>query len=107
MAVAVSADRLRTTAGNGLAAMRGHPLLLLPPLILLVSAAIVFVLMSFVTVTDALASPDHPGAGADRFAGTRLACPEGLVTAAVAGSGPDRYVRETRAARAVFEPLGA
>jgi hypothetical protein len=51
MARAAGADKLRATARNGLAAMRGHPLLLLPPLILLVSGAIVFVLMSFVTVT--------------------------------------------------------
>jgi hypothetical protein len=51
MALAVGADRLRTTVTNGAAAMRGHPVLLLPPLILLVSGAIVFVLMSFVTLT--------------------------------------------------------
>jgi hypothetical protein len=51
MAMAVGADRLRTTVTNGAAAMRGHPVLLLPPLILLVSGAIVFVLMSFVTLT--------------------------------------------------------
>jgi hypothetical protein len=51
LAMAVSADKLRTTGRNGLGAMRVHPLLLLPPLILLVSAAIVFVLTSFVTVT--------------------------------------------------------
>jgi hypothetical protein len=51
MAVAVGSDRLRTTLRNGAAAMRSHPLLLLPPLVLLVSTAIVFVLMSFVTLT--------------------------------------------------------
>jgi hypothetical protein len=51
MAVALGSDRLRTTVRNGAAAMRGHPLLLLPPLILLVSGGIVFLLMSFVTLT--------------------------------------------------------
>jgi hypothetical protein len=51
MTVALGSDRLRTTVRNGAAAMRGHPLLLLPPLILLVSGGIVFVLMSFVTLT--------------------------------------------------------
>jgi hypothetical protein len=51
MALAIGADRLRTTVTNGAAAMRGHPVLLLPPLVLLVSSAIVFVLMSFVTLT--------------------------------------------------------
>ncbi len=61
MALAVAEDRLRMTVRNGAAAMRGHPILLLPPLILLVSAAIVFVLMSFVTLTvrpPAAAGPD-------------------------------------------------
>src|ERR1700723_3335145 len=51
MAMAVGADRLRPTVPNGAAARRGPPVLLLPPLILLVSGAIVFVLMSFVTLT--------------------------------------------------------
>jgi hypothetical protein len=59
MAMAVSADKLRTTFRNGAAAMRGHPLLLLPPLILLVSGGIIFVLMSFVTLTV----PQHDRAG--------------------------------------------
>jgi hypothetical protein len=51
MAVALSFDRLRTIVFNGAGAMRSHPLLLLPPLILLVSGGIVFMLMSFVTLT--------------------------------------------------------
>jgi hypothetical protein len=51
MALALAADSLRTTLRNGATAMRAHPVLLLPPLILLVSSAIVFVLMSIVTVT--------------------------------------------------------
>lgn len=59
MAMAVSADKLRTTLRNGAAATRGHPLLLLPPLILLISGAIIFVLMSFVTMTV----PQHGSAG--------------------------------------------
>jgi hypothetical protein len=51
LAVAIAADRTRTTLRNGAAAMRAHPVLLLPALILLVSSAIVFVLTSFVTLT--------------------------------------------------------
>jgi hypothetical protein len=51
MALALAVDSVRTTMRNGAAAMRAHPVLLLPPLILLVSSAIVFVLMSIVTVT--------------------------------------------------------
>ena len=68
MAIAVSADKLRTTLRNGAAAMRGHPLLLLPPLILLVSGAIIFVLMSFVTLTV----PQHGSAGGTQ---TRVGLP--------------------------------
>jgi hypothetical protein len=64
MITAVIFDRIRTTASNGAAAMRGHPVLLLPPLILLVSGVIVFMLMSFVTITvqspGGAAGPDRP-----------------------------------------------
>lgn len=51
MVRAVAADRLWTTARNGLAATRRHPMLVLPPLVLLVSGAIVLVLVSFVRLT--------------------------------------------------------
>jgi hypothetical protein len=61
MAVAVGVDRARTTMRNGAFAMRSHPVLLLPPLILLVSSAIVFVLMSVVTVTIPALRPQASG----------------------------------------------
>jgi hypothetical protein len=51
MAIAIAADRVRTTTRIGAAAARGHPMLFLPPLVVLVSSAIVFTLMSFVTLT--------------------------------------------------------
>jgi hypothetical protein len=60
MAMAIGADWIRTTTRNGATALRSHPVLLLPPLILLVSTAIVFILMSFVTLTMA---PRQPQAG--------------------------------------------
>jgi hypothetical protein len=64
MAVALGLDRLRSTVCNGAGAMRAHPLLLLPPLILLVSGGIVFMLMSFVTLTvrdhDPVAAATRP-----------------------------------------------
>ena len=50
MALAIVIDRVRTTARNGVVAMRAHPMLLLPPMIVLVSSAIVVMLMSFVSV---------------------------------------------------------
>lgn len=51
MAVAVAADRLRTTVRSGAAAVRAHPMLLIPPLFVLVAAAAAFLLLSFVTGT--------------------------------------------------------
>jgi hypothetical protein len=65
LAVAIGADWVRGTTRNGVTAVRSHPLLLLPPLILLVSTAIVFILMSFVTLTMAPRQPqaDGPGPG--------------------------------------------
>lgn len=53
MAVAIGADWIGTTTRHGVAAVRRHRVLLIPPLVLLVSAAIVFVLMSLVTLTQA------------------------------------------------------
>ncbi len=51
LGLAIGIDRARTTLRNGLAAMLAHPVLLLPPLILVVSSAIVFMTVSFVKVT--------------------------------------------------------
>jgi hypothetical protein len=62
MALAVTADRARTTTRNGAAALRRHPMVLLPPLIAVLASAIVFVLMSFVTLT--IAPPDNAAAAA-------------------------------------------
>jgi hypothetical protein len=62
MALAVAADRARTTTRNGAAALRRHPMVLLPPLIAVLASAIVFTLMSFVTLT--IAPPDNAAAAA-------------------------------------------
>ncbi len=51
LGLAIGIDRARTTLRNGLAAMLAHPVLLLPPLILVVSSAIVFMMVSLVKVT--------------------------------------------------------
>jgi hypothetical protein len=51
MAAAIAADRVRTTTLTGTAAMRGHPMLLLPPLIVLATSVIVVTLMSVVPLT--------------------------------------------------------
>ena len=51
MTRAIAADRITTTVRNSLAATRRHPMLVLPPLVLLVSGAIVLVMLSFVRLT--------------------------------------------------------
>jgi hypothetical protein len=45
LARAVTADRIATTVRNGLAAMRMHPAIFIPPMILMVSVAIAYVLL--------------------------------------------------------------
>jgi hypothetical protein len=60
MALAVAADRTRTTGRTIGAVLRRHPILLLP-LVAGVSAVIVVTMMSFVTVS--LAPPRDPGTG--------------------------------------------
>ncbi|HTA08240.1 MAG TPA: hypothetical protein VK836_07020 [Streptosporangiaceae bacterium] len=52
-ALAVAADRTRTTTRNGLAALRRHPMVFLSPLVAVLASAIVFMLMSFVTLSIA------------------------------------------------------
>jgi hypothetical protein len=61
MAFAVAADRARTTTRNAAAALRRHPMAFLSPLIAVLASAIVFMLMSFVTLTVA---PDGKAAAA-------------------------------------------
>jgi hypothetical protein len=51
MAAAITADRVRTAAGHCAAAMRGHPVMLVPPVVAVVVSAIVFMLISAVPVT--------------------------------------------------------
>lgn len=70
LAIAIAGDKVRTTVRNGAVAMRGHPALLLPPLIVLFAGVIVFSLMSFVRVT---VGPPAIGTGVPvvGFAGAR------------------------------------
>jgi hypothetical protein len=42
---AVIVDRMRTTVRNGVAAMRGHPAILVPPLVIVMSAAVAYILL--------------------------------------------------------------
>lgn len=45
LARAVAADRIATTVRNGLAAMRMHPAIFIPPMIIIVSVAVAYVLL--------------------------------------------------------------
>jgi hypothetical protein len=62
---AVMMDRMRTTVRNGAAAMRGHPAILVPPLVIVMSAAVAYILLVSVNIRihDPQASgPAGPGA---------------------------------------------
>jgi hypothetical protein len=61
LARAVAADRIATTVRNGLAAMRMHPAVFLPPLIMVMSAAVAYVLL--VSVSLRLYPPQASGKG--------------------------------------------
>lgn len=56
---AVVVDRIRTTVRNAAAAMRGHPAILVPPLAIIVTAAIAYILL--VSVTIRLHEPQASG----------------------------------------------
>jgi hypothetical protein len=87
LVAAIGADRIRTTTRNGVTAVRSHPVLLLPLLILLVSTAIVFVLMSFVTLTMAPRQPQAAGTvpGLGGRPSRRLQTPAGTPSSAASG----------------------
>jgi hypothetical protein len=74
---AVMVDRMRTTLRNGAAAMRGHPAIFVPPLVIITSAAVAYVLLMSVNIrihdpqasgpqgTPAAAAVAPPGSRAD------------------------------------------
>ena len=57
---AVVVDRIRTTVRNGAAAMRGHPAILVPPLVIIMSAAVAYILL--VSVDIRIHDPQANGA---------------------------------------------
>jgi hypothetical protein len=61
VAAAVMRDRIRHTMRNGALAFRAHPLLLVPPLIIVASATLVYIMTSAVTFT--IRSPQAGGPG--------------------------------------------
>ena len=47
---AIAVDRIRTTLGNGVAALRAHPLFFVPPMAIMVSAILVCVLLASLNI---------------------------------------------------------
>jgi hypothetical protein len=62
VAAAVARNRITATTRNGAAAFRAHPLLLLPPVLVVASATLVYVMLSAVSITFPHAGPGQPGA---------------------------------------------
>lgn len=50
VAAAVAVDRIRTTVRNAAAAMRAHPATFVPPIVIIVSAAVAYLLLVSVTI---------------------------------------------------------
>jgi hypothetical protein len=78
VAAAAARDRAAATARNGAAAFRAHPLLLLPPVLIVASATLVYVMLSAVSIRFPAAAPGAPAPA--------RAAPSG--TPAQAGAGP-------------------
>jgi hypothetical protein len=62
VAAALAWDRITATTRNGAAAFRAHPLLLLPPVLIVVGATLVYVMLSAVSITFRPITPGAPGA---------------------------------------------
>jgi hypothetical protein len=62
LAGAVMVDRIRTTLRNALAAVRAHPTILVPPVVIIASAAIAYMLL--VSVSIGSREPQVSGSGA-------------------------------------------
>jgi hypothetical protein len=61
--LAVARDRLGVTLRNGASAFRAHPLLLVPPLIIVCSAMLVYIMTAAATLTIRSPQADGPGPG--------------------------------------------
>ena len=70
---AVTADRIRTTVRNAATATRMHPVIFVPPLVIIVSAAIAYVLL--VSVSIKIHSPQAGGPGLDNPIAAAIAPP--------------------------------
>jgi hypothetical protein len=58
---AVMVDRIRTTVRNGAAAMRGHPAIFVPPILIIVTAAVAYLLLVSVSIRIGEPQASEPG----------------------------------------------
>jgi hypothetical protein len=85
LVLALAADRLRATVRNGFGAMRMHPAIFFPPLVIVLSAAVAYLLLVSVTIRFRPGSqPPGPGGAA-----TGAAAPPGRAVAL--GPGPGHH----------------
>ena len=61
VAGAVMVDRFRTTVRNGAAAMRGHPAVFVPPILIIVTAAVAYLLLVSVSIRMGKPQASQPG----------------------------------------------
>jgi uncharacterized membrane protein YgcG len=61
VAGAVMLDRFRTTVRNGAAAMRGHPAIFVPPILIIVTAAVAYLLLVSVSIRIGAPQSSEPG----------------------------------------------
>jgi hypothetical protein len=61
VAGAVMVDRFRTTVRNGAAAMRGHPAIFVPPILIIVTAAVAYLLLVSVSIRISEPQSSEPG----------------------------------------------
>jgi len=85
MARAIAADRMRTSSRIGTAAARRHPMLFLPPVILLVVSAMAFVFMSIQPLTAVTRGNVAAGAQTLPFGAAPLASSPARVSPQQAG----------------------
>jgi hypothetical protein len=121
VAAAIVADRLKATVRDGATTFRAHPLLLLPPVIVLAGAAFVYVMLADVTITvgppQAGGPYPEPGmtvpAPPHRRSSARPGDPAGPgdvsgpgpASGNRPGGGPARSPRPTRSVARSFSPL--
>ncbi len=102
MARAIAADRVRTNARIGAAAARRHPMLFLPPVIILLVSAVAFVFMSIQPLTLSTRGNVAPGL----VPAFRISDPPVVSPSSHASGSPGHHLRHAAAASPLTHPRG-